>query len=382
MTRLVLLANPGTPRAAHFLGAAAERPDVHVTLVPWARLCDTGALVHPEPAVVRIDSPGKDDAVLDRLLVRGGGTARAHAFGEIRSPRFVHEGWLEALAVVERSLAAQPHLAAWVPPAAIATMFDKAATSRVLAQAGLPVPPSIPAPSSVPALWDALADRGSRRAYVKLATGSCAAGIVLLDRGAGPSGRSTVLPRGERMFNTRRLRELRGEALESVLDFLLREGAVVERAIPLAEIDGQPFDLRVIVFDGEPAFTIARQSPYPITNLHLGGRRVALSRVRALVPPRRWLAALDDCVRAASRFDVRAVGIDVLFERGYGRHYLLELNPFGDFFPGWEEAGRAIYPTLLHHLSAFALGRSTSPAAECPRGAAEASRAASRGSRG
>jgi hypothetical protein len=37
------------------------------------------------------------------------------------------------------------------------------------------------------------------------------------------------------------------------------------------------------------------------------------------------------------------VGIDLLFEAGFHRHYLPEVNAFGDFFPGLiDDAGRSI----------------------------------------
>ena len=51
---------------------------------------------------------------------------------------------------------------------------------------------------------------------------------------------------------------------------------------------------------------------------------------------RAWQAendALDDCTAAASLYPAcTALGIDLVFERGYGRHFLLEVNAFGDFF--------------------------------------------------
>jgi glutathione synthase/RimK-type ligase-like ATP-grasp enzyme len=81
-----------------------------------------------------------------------------------------------------------------------------------------------------------------------------------------------------------------------------------------------------------------------MTNLHLGGRRGDFDRCRASIPTRQWLDALDHCAEAASCFDSAVAGVDVLFERGYGNHYVLEVNAFGDFFPGWLDShGRSIH---------------------------------------
>ena len=112
----------------------------------------------------------------------------------------------------------------------------------------------------------------------------------------------------------------------------------------MAHIDGQNFDVRVVCVYGKPAATIFRLSSNPMTNLHLGGRRGDYDRCRTQIPTRQWLDALDHCAEAASCFDSAIAGVDLLFERGYGSHYVLEVNAFGDFFPGWVDTrGRSIH---------------------------------------
>jgi glutathione synthase/RimK-type ligase-like ATP-grasp enzyme len=119
---------------------------------------------------------------------------------------------------------------------------------------------------------------------------------------------------------------------------------MAQRAVPMAQLDGQNFDIRVVCVYGKPAATIFRLSSNPMTNLHLGGRRGDFARCRAAVPTRAWLDALDHCAEAAACFDSAIAGVDVVFERGYGRHYVLEVNAFGDFFPGWvDPEGRSVH---------------------------------------
>ena len=135
-----------------------------------------------------------------------------------------------------------------------------------------------------------------------------------------------------------------GPDLDRAVRFILGEGAIVQRGIPMAQIDGQYFDVRVVCVYGRPAATIFRLSVHPMTNLHLGGRRGEFARCRAAVPTRTWLDALDHCAEAAACFDSAVAGVDLLFERGFGRHYVLEVNAFGDFFPGWADArGRSVH---------------------------------------
>jgi hypothetical protein len=84
-------------------------------------------------------------------------------------------------------------------------------------------------------------------------------------------------------------------------------------------------------------------SPRPMTNLHLGGRRGDPERCRAAIPDRVWLDALDHCAEAASAFRSTVAGVDLLFEPGFRRYCILEVNAFGDFFPGWKDRdGRSI----------------------------------------
>jgi hypothetical protein len=107
----------------------------------------------------------------------------------------------------------------------------------------------------------------------------------------------------------------------------------------MAQIDGQNFDVRVVCVHGRPAAAIFRLSSGPMTNLQLGGRRGDFGPCRAAVPTRDWLDALDHCADAAGCFDSVVAGIDLVFERGFRRHFVLEVNAFGDFFPGWTGAG-------------------------------------------
>ena len=102
--------------------------------------------------------------------------------------------------------------------------------------------------------------------------------------------------------------------------------------------------------------TIFRLSVHPMTNLHLGGRRGEFARCRAAVPTRTWLDALDHCAEAAACFDSAVAGVDLLFERGFGRHYVLEVNAFGDFFPGWTDAaGRSVHAIEIEATAAQVL---------------------------
>jgi hypothetical protein len=365
--RYVLVANPGTKRCetyrrelAAFWAARGATPDVE--LVPWAAVAARdgnldGLPGFDRPAVVRLESPGKDDDAT-RLLLEAGARddpgeppcdwrALPLPKGLLVRPGLWYRGFRRVLEGLHRSFAARPHLRPTACPLAVAEMFDKTATCTRLHAAGVPVPPWLENPADVFAGLATDAPDRWPAAYLKLNTGSSATGMAFVRPAADGrhfAGTTTVAELDGRFFNTRRLRTVTGPDLDRVANFILAEGAVAQRAVPMAQLDGQNFDLRVVCVYGTPAATIFRLSSNPMTNLHLGGRRGDFARCRAAVPTRAWLDALDHSADAAGCFDSAVAGVDVVFDRGYGRHYVLEVNAFGDFFPGWvDAAGRSVH---------------------------------------
>lgn len=165
-------------------------------------------------------------------------------------------------------------------------------------------------------------------------------------------GQTTLTRIKGQFYNTRRVRTVRGADLEAALQFLWAEGVIIQRGVPMAQIDGQNFDVRVVCVYGQPVATIFRLSHLPMTNLHLGGRRGDYRYCRSVIPSRAWLDALDHCAEAAGCFDSAIAGVDLVFERGFHRHYILEVNAFGDFFPAWvDRSGHSIHRIELDALA-------------------------------
>jgi hypothetical protein len=365
--RYVAIVNPEGKRwqayardLAAFWHERGIRPEVEV--VPWREVVPRdgnldGLPAFDAPALVRLESPGRDFEVT-RLLLEAGGRAvpgepadwSALAFqkGRLVRPGLLYAGFCRVLAGLKASFDRRPHLRPLICPLAVAELFDKNATSARLTAAGIPCPPSLPAhpaPAGPGELLTRLRAERFGTAYVKLNTGSSAAAIAVVHAADGrPWAVSSVVRLADGFYSSRRLCRHEGDDLDAVLGFLLAEGVCVQRGIRMAQIDGQNFDVRVVVIHGRPAFTVFRLSSLPMTNLHLGGRRGDPDRCRAAVPVRAWLDAVDHCVEAARLYDAAAVGVDLLFESGYLRHYLLEVNAFGDFFPGLTDArGRSVH---------------------------------------
>jgi hypothetical protein len=364
--RYVLIANPGTKRCETYRAELAaywraRGTAVELDVVPWAEIVPRDGNLDHLPAfdslaIVRMESPGKDDGVTRLLLEAGARDEPSEPARDWRNlelpkgllvrPGLLYRGFRRVLIGLKKSFADRPHLRPTACPLAVAEMFDKTATCAKLAAAGVPVPEVLDLPAAPNLAIGLTLDSPWPTTYAKLNTGSSATGIVVMHRAPDGSQRGvTTLAQIDGLFyNSRALRALNEDALFEPVAFLVTEGAIVQRGIPMGQIDGQNFDVRVVCVNTKPAAVIFRLSPHPMTNLHLGGSRGDSTRCRAAIPTREWLDALDHCSDAAACFDSTVAGVDLLFERGFRRHYVLEVNAFGDFFPGWTDAnGRSVH---------------------------------------
>lgn len=359
----LILGNPENRRVTHFQDALAKEGLPPATVVSWQDF-----LARPEaldalpdaPTLLRIDSPGENEDVERTFLVRGHERARAHGCttltpdelaalapsrGRIVCPRQAHLGFERALDALDEVLARHPGWHVLTPTADIRELFDKRRTSARFANAGIPVPEALETVTSVDALRAGLAERGWDDSFVKLTSGSSASCLAVVHRRRGAESLHTTIERAsDGYFNTLRVRHVREPAIvDELLRFLLAEGSHVERAVPKARLDNAYFDLRVLCIAGEPRFIVVRQNRHPITNLHLGGWRGDLERLRAAVPTDAWDAALESCRRVAACYRTVQLGIDLMFEPGFAGHRVIEANAFGDLLPRLEVDGADVW---------------------------------------
>lgn len=331
-----------------------------LTVVPWQKVISKQGHLDTftefdQPAVIRFESPGRDWPV-SRLLLHLGSIVKLdtsetdwlnlpYERGRLVRPGLYYAGFRQVLENLHQGFQARRHLRLSACPLQIAEMFDKRAASARLEKSGVPVPPSLAPPDSPESLIDAVQQARFRPAYVKLNTGSSASAIAVLHNSTYPHAVTSIAVRASGLYSTRRLETISGERLHRALRFLLEEGVCIQQGIRMAQIQGENFDVRVVVLHGRPAFTIFRLSMNPMTNLHLGGRRGNPAECRAAIPTRAWLDGLDHCVAAAADFPhCGMVGVDLLFEHGFARSFILEVNAFGDFFPNLtDDSGRSVH---------------------------------------
>ncbi|WP_051764338.1 STM4014 family protein [Streptomyces sp. NRRL F-5135] len=334
---LAVVGNPANRRVTLFQDAVRAAGLPAAREVPWLDVL-RGRAAFGAGETVRIDSPG-EDAEVDRLLRDADDPTRVEGTGR----------WYEHFTAAAREVgraAADAGALLLDDPGEIAVLFDKRLCHGVLDEAGVKVPlsptsgPGAPAVSGWEDVRTLMADAGLSRAFVKLAHGSSASGVIALET-AGPGRvRATTSverdPEG-RLFNSLRVRRYTTEAeVAAIVDTLAPDGLHIEKWLPKATQGGRSADLRVVVVAGRATHAVVRISGSPMTNLHLGGSRGDLGAARAAMDASGagWAAAMAVCERAAECFPgTHCVGVDLLAAPNWRRFAVCEVNAFGDLLP-------------------------------------------------
>ena len=347
--RLGLIGNPENRRIRDFQRAVEELGGPAPACLSYAELLrDPGSLDRLEADLLRIDSPGEDEAVGKALIKRGGGPADAGLqFGEIGFLKEYHRGFCDVLdRIDERGI---PCLNS---PREIAVMFDKWECHRRFVEQGVERPASELAPGDFSTLHEEMRVRRRGRLFLKPLHGSSASGVCALRWTA--DRRQLIAPiriqsAGGRVMLVNSLRVqtyTRLEEIELILGRLLPQGMIMEQWVPKLTLPGGAVDLRVLVIAGEPRHRVVRQSRYPMTNLHLGNQRGDITALQACLGAQKFETVLDLAVRAAACFpESLYAGVDVLIDT---RHRALagEINAFGDLLPRLVDRDESAYTAI------------------------------------
>lgn len=350
----VVIGNPANRRVGFFQQALARfnlRPAV---VIPYRDLIGDCTLLQSEisdDTIVRIESPGEDETVTRHLIARGAasmtgsaekiGVAEALALetdlGRIRFLRQWYLGYQSLLNQIQPMLEG---VAIHNHPDDIQLMFDKPACQQHLADNGIPVPPMLSDLESFAELLATLSEQKWSRVFVKPAHGSSASGVVAFyfdgDCMRAVTPIEMVRSNGEVcLYNNLRLTTYREhEDIEWIVNFLIHEGAQIERWLPKAGLQGRTFDLRILVIAGKACHVVMRTSQSPITNLHLGNQRGDLDLLRQRLSDSAWQDICQVAEQAAAVVKKSLyVGVDLMLHPGNRNPTVLELNAFGDLLP-------------------------------------------------
>lgn len=326
--RWVVVGNGENRRVQSFRAAAVAAGLPTPRVVEWLDVLRDGGHRFADDELVRLDSPG-EHAEVDHILrgiadpTRVEGTARWYT------------GFGTAVAALRGGCRLDD-------PAELAVLFDKRLCHARLRASGLPVPASPTSGRSAPVRdWGDLRDRmraaGLARAFVKIAHGSSASGVLALETHSSGRIRATTsvetTPSGA-LHNSLRVRRYHSDnEIAAIVDRLAPDGLHIEQWVPKSSLQGRSCDLRILVVAGRATHMVARRSAVPITNLHLGGERGDPEAVRAAAG-RHWPRALELAERVAACFPrTLCVGVDLLPTAHWREFVVGEVNAFGDLLP-------------------------------------------------
>jgi glutathione synthase/RimK-type ligase-like ATP-grasp enzyme len=362
--RLGLIGNPENRRITDFQKAVeALGYPVPVCLSYQELLRDPESISRFDVDLLRIDSPGENEAVARELIARGGGPPNSNLeFGEIGFLNEYHRGFCAVLELIERR-----GIPCLNSPGDIAVMFDKWASHQRFVDADVARPASTLAPGEFPAFLEQMRAQKNGRLFLKPLHGSSASGVCAL----------RWTPGRQQLMAPLRIRSGRGQAIlvnsldvrtyttladiELILGLLLPQGMINEQWIPKISLPGGAVDLRVLVIAGEARHWVVRQSRHPMTNLHLGNQRGSGTALRELIGAAKLEAAFRLAEKAAACFpESLYAGVDILID---SRHRALvgEINAFGDLLPGLTHRGESAYTAIAK--SAYAVPDLISPVA-------------------
>ncbi|WP_197455247.1 STM4014 family protein [Stieleria neptunia] len=355
-----ILGDSSSKRFSDYSAAAVRCGMQPPRCVEWLDLIGRGCQALnciPAGSRLRIDSFGQRDDVLAALIRHGGGNAFPKP-GEIQSLDRQYSGLCRVLEDLSHWSTQRTEISLDQNPMDIAVMFDKWATHRRL----LPDRPQTRLlPTEKISFGESLrrfAKQVGGRVFVKPRYASSASGVCCyrISKGRQQLIAPIEIVRdagGIGLFNSLRVRSFTSPSdIEDIFAVLVPQGMIAEAAVNKARVEGDRFDLRVVVINGRAEHLVVRQSASPITNLHLGNRRGSLQAVTDAVGSSRVERCRRLALHAASCFpETLYCGVDILLPRS-GDPLVCEVNAFGDFLPNLVAGGKTVYEAILQSNAA------------------------------
>ena len=327
-----------------------------ISYAGWLNGCEHPLI--PAANIVKIDSPGENDAVRQMLVERGGGPSSPPGeHGIIKNMRPWYGGYCNWLQEMQMVIGEQGLQHVMNHPADIRLQFDKPACQTWLQKHQVPVPYRITGFSHYDELTASMNVHGLHKVFVKPAHASSASGVIAF-RKAGhrvqaiTSVEMVSTPNGLQLYNSLKVRTYTSETeIAKLVTHLVAEQVFAEEWLPKATLHGRFFDLRVLVIDGQARHTVIRTSDNVITNLHLGNKRGDMNEFIAVFGAGKLHEIKQLAEQAAACFPKSLyMGIDVLLTAGLRKTVVLEINAFGDLLPNLVDEGETCYEAQINAM--------------------------------
>lgn len=375
----VIIANPENRRVKMFQEALKNLSMPPAKIISYQDLINHQAnlsIVDQANTIIRIESPGENftvecalikmgaeilfnneidngDQLIDNKLIDNFITDHlvkispdmiddylADDAGRIYYPHLWYLGFTKLLNNLTKELAQYQGWRWMNAPEDILLMFNKLKCQQLLAKNGIPVPHRLGIVKSFEHLHEMMRAQNINRVFLKLAHGSSASGVVAyrINKDNQCAITSVELVKHQymiKLYNSLKLRTYYDIAeIRSIVDELARYNLFAEEWLPKAGFQGRTCDLRVLMIKDQPSHMIVRLSKHPITNLHLLNARGDAEKLREYIGAKKWQPMLNSCQRVMQCFaQSHYAGLDIMFSPTFNKHYILEVNAFGDLLP-------------------------------------------------
>lgn len=119
------------------------------------------------------------------------------------------------------------------------------------------------------------------------------------------------------------------KVIENMINWVIENGAHIEKWIPKLTFEEYGFDTRVFVADKNAEYMLSRLSRSPVTNLHLKNMRKESETFMGAEELKLLKTASEEVMEIFS--ESLYAGIDVLLSNNL-KPYIIDVNPFGDLF--------------------------------------------------
>lgn len=195
--------------------------------------------------------------------------------------------------------------------------------------------------------------------FVKPLYGSGAAGIIALSLNPVTKkmlAYTAAVLDGDMLFQQKRIRKITDEKeIEKIVNAITSLDVIVERWYPKADLNGNPFDFRIVWQFGHIEYVVARKSSTPITNLHLNNGAVLLDEI--LESKESWnngnlLKDIEQLCKSAMILypNTHVAGLDVMLDKKSGKPRIIEINGQGDLLYQDIYKDNLIYMNQIIHM--------------------------------
>ncbi len=372
----VILAGKNDIRVSEFQKALSRQSLSAAHIITYREYIRSPEVLYKTPAnnnfILRIDSPGRDlkaQALITELGIPAlkkankpyesvqNITANSQEKGRIIAPNQFYYGFKHILQQIENQIDQHTDIQVMNHPFDIQLAFDKYACQRYLLANDIPIAEPFEEIHNYQQLRDAMKVKKIPRVFIKLKHGSSASGIIALETSKDRVQIKTTIETERRknhltLFNSRKIRQSNDEAyIESLVDILCTMEVQVERWIPKAQLSGHNVDLRILMIAGKAQHKVLRMSHTPMTNLHLLNQRAEVELLKNKMSKQAWESLIDSCEKVAKLFPKSLyIALDVVVSIGLKKHFILEVNAFGDLLKNTFYKGLSPQEAQINHF--------------------------------